>query len=107
MIRVIIERHCYPEKIAELERLLVDLRAKAIRQPGYISGETLQSVDDPTHWLIISTWTDAEQWKAWEASPERKEDMAKVAPLLTAPEKIAVFKFSRRGAAASAHTVDR
>ncbi len=107
MIRVIIERHCHPEKIAELERLLVDLRAKATRQPGYISGETLQSADDPTHWLVISTWIDIEQWKAWEASPERKEDLEKVAPLLTVPEKVSVFKFSRRGAAASAHTIDR
>jgi quinol monooxygenase YgiN len=107
MIRVIIERRCHPEKIAELERLLVDLRAKATRQPGYISGETLQSVDDPTHWLVISTWSDVEQWKAWETSAERKEDAQKVAPLLKEPERISVFKFSRRGAGASAHTIDR
>lgn len=106
MIRVIIERHCHPEKITELERLLIELWAKAIRQPGYISGETLQSVDDPTHWLVISTWTAIEQWTAWEASQERKDDLEKVAPLLTAPEKISVFKSSRRGVSASAHTVD-
>ncbi len=107
MFRVIIERHCHPDKIAELERLLVDLRAKATRQPGYISGETLQAVDDPTFWLVISTWTDLEHWKKWETSPPRQEDTKKVAPLLTAPEKVSIFKFSRRGTSASSHTIDR
>lgn len=107
MIRVIIERHCHPEKVTELERLLIDLRAKAICQPGYISGETLQSVDDPTFWLVISTWIDLEHWKEWESSSERQEEAKKVAPLLTAPEKVSIFKFSRRGVSASAHKIDR
>jgi antibiotic biosynthesis monooxygenase (ABM) superfamily enzyme len=107
MIRVIIERHCRPDKLTEMENLLTDIRTIAMKQPGYISGETLHSVDDPALWLVISTWLDVETWKAWETSPERREAMRKTEPLLVAPEKVSVFSFLRRGGAASAHKIDR
>lgn len=107
MIRVIIERRCRTNKEAELERLLVELRTKAMRQPGYVSGETLRSGDDPSLWLVISTWLNADLWKAWETSPERRQIGSKMEPLLIAPEKISVFSFMRRGGAESAHTIDR
>ena len=107
MIRVIIERRCRPDKVAEMEKLLTDIRAVAMRQPGYISGETLHSVDDPTLWLVISTWVDVETWKAWETSMERQEAKRKMTPVLVAPEKMSVFTFARRGGAASAHKIDR
>ncbi len=93
MVRVIIERRCQPNKEAELEKLLVELRSKAMWQRGYISGETLQSVDAPSLWLVISTWLDAELWKAWENSPERQEMVTKIEQLLVVPEKVSVLSF--------------
>lgn len=107
MIRVIIERHCRPDKVAEMEALLIDFRTAAMRQPGYISGETLHSIDDPTLWLVISTWVDTDAWKAWQTSAERQEVQRKLEPLLISPEKVSVFSFARRGGAASAHTIGK
>lgn len=107
MVRVIIERRCQPGKEAEIETLFVDLRSRAMRQRGYVSGETLQSVDDPSLWLVISTWVNSDLWKTWESSPEREEIMRKIEPLLAAPEKISIFGFMRRGGAESAHRIDR
>lgn len=107
MVRVIVERHCQPGKQAEMESLLVELRTKAMRQRGYISGETLQSVDDPLLWLVISTWTDADLWRMWETMPERRETLSKIEPLLAAPEKVSIFSFARRGGTESAHTIDK
>ena len=72
MIRVVIERHCLPGKEAELENVLMNLRTAAIHQHGYVSGETLQSVDDPKLWLVISTWADIDDWKVWETNQSRK-----------------------------------
>ena len=107
MIRVIIERRCRHDKVAEMEGLLVDLRTTAMRRPGYISGETLQSADDPTLWLVVSTWVDIDAWNAWQASTERREIEKKMEPLLVAPEKVSIFNFARRGGAASAHIIDK
>lgn len=93
MIKIIIERHGQPDKAAEMESLLVDLRTKAVQQRGYVSGETLRSIDDPSHWLVISTWLNIELWKAWETSAERREIASRLEPLLAAPEKASIFSF--------------
>ena len=107
MVRIIIERRCQQGKEAELEKLLMELRLSATKQRGYVSGETLRSVDDPSLWLVISTWTDAELWKAWKTMVERLEIASKIKPLLVAPEKTSVFDFVKRGGAESAHTIDK
>jgi len=107
MIRVIVERHCRPGKEAELESLLVELRCMAMKQRGYISGETLKSVADPSLWLVISTWTDANMWNKWKTTVDRLEIARKIEPLLSTPEKISVFTFIKRGGAESAHTIDK
>ncbi len=106
MIRVMIEWHCQPNKELEMEKLLVELRTRAMGQLGYISGETLRSVDDPSLWLVISTWHDADQWRVWETSAERQEVVQKIEPFLVAPMKASIFSFVRRGGAESAHTLD-
>ena len=106
MIRIIIERHCQPDKTAEMERLLMQLRTMAMRQHGYISGETLHSIEDPLLWLVISTWVDVDLWKVWETMPERREIASKIEPLLTAPEKISIYNFAGRGGSESAHTIE-
>lgn len=93
MVKVIIERRCKPNKDMELERMLVELRTKAVQQRGYVSGETLRSLEDPSLWLVVSTWLDVGLWKAWEATPEREEITSKLELLLVAPEKASSFSF--------------
>ena len=97
MIRVIIERNCQLEKNEELERLLTQLRSRAMLHRGYVSGETLRSISNPSKWVVISTWVDAITWKTWESSPERQEFAKKIALLLTAPAEISVFDFVSTG----------
>ena len=106
MVRVIIERHCRPEQAAQMESLLVELRTRAMQRSGYVSGETLRSIDYPSLWVVISTWLDAEHWRAWQSSPERHEIASRMEPLLTLPERVSVFSFMRRGTTASAHKID-
>ncbi len=75
----------------KLVPLILQLRALATYQPGYISGETLISVDRPGMHLVISTWHSLKEWRNWENNPQRLEIMAKIEPLLTAPHKTSVF----------------
>ena len=95
MIRVIIERYFRPDKDAELGELLLELRSKAIQQTGYVSGETLRSLIDPSLWLVISSWLDEDSWGAWENSQERQEIINKVEPLLVEPERVSISSFVR------------
>ena len=52
---------------------IVELRALAVRQPGYISGETFFNLDHKDECLVISKWTTLEQWQQWMQNPRRIE----------------------------------
>jgi len=91
MIRVLIERQCKAGKERALDGLLNDLRAKSLNQPGYISGETLVGIDDPKSFLVISTWTKLNTWKAWEDSQARLEVVHLIAPLITGEPVVRIY----------------
>ena len=93
MIRVIIERRLNPGMHAEMENLLIERRTDAMKYKGYISGETLQSTSDLNHVIIISSWHDEGDWKAWYNSPERQAMDEKIRELLVEPEKVSMFEF--------------
>ncbi|MGD8388253.1 MAG: antibiotic biosynthesis monooxygenase [Desulfobacteraceae bacterium] len=71
-IKVIIQRKVPKGKQEALVPLLMELRARAIKQAGYISGETLRNVADPEDYIVISVWQSVDAWKEWAAQPERK-----------------------------------
>jgi heme-degrading monooxygenase HmoA len=52
---------------------IVELRALAVRQPGYISGETFFNLDRPEECLVIGRWTSIEHWKKWQMDARRIE----------------------------------
>ena len=43
-----------------------------MRQPGYISSETMQSLDDPNQIVVVSMWHTIEDWEVWKNSETRK-----------------------------------
>jgi heme-degrading monooxygenase HmoA len=63
-------------KTKEAVELLKDVRSHALKQPGYISGETLINHYDPCNITVVSTWQTIDDWIRWQESDERsaKED---------------------------------
>jgi len=92
MIKAMIEWRSKPDKEHALEGMLQDLRSKAMRHQGYISGETLVGVDDPSTYMVVSTWTRLETWKAWENSRERQEIARLIAPNVSEETSVRIFK---------------
>ena len=74
MIKVIIERQV--KKGEDISLLLLEIRAAAMRQPGYVTGETLLSTEDSFNIVTISTWRTLEDWKAFQKKliPKRPGD---------------------------------
>ena len=90
MIKVIVERH-----IKEGENLsppLRELRAVAMDEPGYITGQTLVSTEDSSIIVVISTWSSLEDWKAWETSEKRARLYQQVEPLLVEKPKVSTYQ---------------
>ena len=70
--KILIKRQFIPGKKNEIIALLKELRSRALQQPGYISGETLSSVDQPQTLMVIGTWQDMESWHNWKENDTRK-----------------------------------
>ena len=75
-IKVFIKRHVRKGKAEDTLALLNAVRSQALKQPGYISGETLVNHYDPCNITVVSTWQTIEDWIRWEESDARatKED---------------------------------
>jgi len=52
---------------------IIELRALAVRQPGYISGETFLNLDRPEECLVIGRWVSLEHWQRWKRDERRIE----------------------------------
>lgn len=73
MIKVLLERRVAKENLTRLIGYLVDLRAAALKQKGYVTGETLVKRNDAIDVMTISTWISEEHWKAWTTTATRIE----------------------------------
>ena len=92
MIKIIVVRHFLPEKERDAARLLGELRRREVQQDGCITGDILWSIDDPSMWIDISTWTHSDQWKRWESTKEYNEVHHKMLNLLVTTEEVITLK---------------
>ena len=90
-VKIFIKRKVPKDKEARMLPLLLNLRSKAVTQPGYICGETLRRVNDPEGYIVIGTWKSVEDWEAWEASKERAEVQNKIDALLVAKTDSGIY----------------
>jgi heme-degrading monooxygenase HmoA len=79
------------EKQEEVFELLRQLRSRAVLQPGYLSGETLFSLNRSGTHLVISKWRSLKDWRAWEKSAERRQILSKIDALLKAPAVVGFY----------------
>ena len=91
-VHVVIKRKMiisHPEKLTPLLR---DLSERAKLQEGYISTDTLQSIDNPGEYLVVSRWETEENWKVWLQSQERRDLQGKVDSLIGERTGYEIFK---------------
>jgi len=78
-IEVMIKRNVKQGPQAKkLVPLILQLRALATYQPGYISGKTLYNVESPEDCLVVSEWQSLEHWYRWLESQKRAEIQSKI-----------------------------
>ncbi|OGP57405.1 MAG: hypothetical protein A2V65_00485 [Deltaproteobacteria bacterium RBG_13_49_15] len=71
-VKIMIRRIVAENKIKNIKPFLDRLRSIALKQTGYIYGETLRSYDNPEEYLVISTWRSIDDWNLWFKNPERR-----------------------------------
>ncbi len=92
-VKILIKRKVSADKAAKLKDLVMQLRAISVKQPGYVTGESLKSVENPDQYLVISTWDSVNAWKAWLGSQERAVIQNQIDALLGAKTEYEVYEY--------------
>ena len=71
-VKILIKRKFKNGNMRAASRLLINNRSAAMKQPGYISSETLQSIDDKDQVVVVSMWENMQAWEAWKNSKKRE-----------------------------------
>ena len=90
-IKVIMKRTPKTGSNGELNSVLQELGQLAMRQPGYISGETQLSALDTSSTLVVSQWTSLQHWQEYEICTERQGLIDRMAELLDEPAVTEVY----------------
>ncbi len=93
LTKILIERKIKAGMEREFKKLMREVLSIAAHAHGFISGETLQSVDDPTLHVTISQWKDIESWNSWIRSADRKKKQEEYDKILAEPMKITVLHY--------------
>lgn len=94
MIRVIIERQIAEAMERTYEEQARQALSNAVEIPGFISGESLKDERNPNHRVILSSWRSAADWYRWQQSPQRREMMSRIRPMLETDERILVLDYA-------------
>jgi len=92
-VKVFIKRKLQENNSVELTLLLNKLRALALRQPGYLSGETFYRIDKKDECMVIGTWRSLEDWNSWVNNPQRIEVQAEIDKLLGEETEYAIYGY--------------
>ena len=90
-VKIIIERKFKKAPVPEILQLIDEIRIKALRDRGYIGGETVVNVVDNREVLVFSAWSSADDWEIWYKKKDWQELEKELAPHLAEPAKIRVL----------------
>jgi len=94
---VFIKRHFKSGRVEEGIRMLDTFRAKALQQPGYVSGETLLNHYDRACVTVVSRWNTVDDWVSWQNSADREKNEARIESLLDRPTMYEIYDSYRPG----------
>jgi heme-degrading monooxygenase HmoA len=93
MVKAFIKRVVPRDKEKEIIQLFREMRELAMKQPGYISGETMKNVNQPEEYLVISTWTSSADWQQWLDSPERQKIQKEIDSVLGGRTEYSLYHY--------------
>ena len=90
-IKVFIKRQIKKGKTEDTLALLNEIRSQALKQPGYISGETLVNHYDPCKIAVVSTWQTVDDWIRWQESDTRSAKAGQLESLQEGPADFEIY----------------
>lgn len=90
-VKIVIQRKFKEPPTEDDLRVIDEIRIKALRDRGYIGGETVVNADDGREVLVFSAWSTVDDWKTWYGKKDWADLERKLTAQLVEPAKISVF----------------
>lgn len=100
LVTIIIKREIHEGLEKEFFFHFKKLRGEAMKQKGYISGETLLCAENTHKVTVLSKWESLEDWNNWKTSAKRLEIEATLGILQSKPAEYDQYVSSKYKAAA-------
>lgn len=94
MIYVLVERYIADGLEPNYEATAKEVLRQAFKAQGFLSGETFQDSNDPSHRYVMSKWRSLSEWHQWRDSSKRQAVMNRLLPILKEPETVKVLTHS-------------
>jgi antibiotic biosynthesis monooxygenase (ABM) superfamily enzyme len=96
-IKILVERKFKDTPSESDIEVIHKIRVLAMKQRGYIGGETLINYIDNKEVVIVAQWTDIDVWNRWINSKERKKLEHELCPNLAEPTRMRVYSLGFHG----------
>jgi heme-degrading monooxygenase HmoA len=90
-VKIVIERKFKEAPTEDDLRVIDEIRIKALRDRGYIGGETVVNADNSREVLVFSAWSSVDDWNSWYTKKDWENLEKTLAPHLEEPAKIRIF----------------
>jgi heme-degrading monooxygenase HmoA len=90
-VKIVIERKFKEAPTEKDLRVIDEIRVKALRDRGYIGGETVVNADNSKEVLVFSAWSSVDDWNSWYTKKDWEKLEKSLAPHLEEPAKIRIF----------------
>ena len=91
-VKVFIERTVRKGYETYVWDMLRTLRGEALKQRGYLYGETWRSTQDPRTLIAVSTWGTQAHWDMWSVSPFKLKMEERLSPMLARNPRVRIFE---------------
>ena len=92
-VKALIKRAVPESKAREMVPLFREMRALAMNQEGYISGETLRNLNNPEEFIVISSWQSSENWNRRLKSESRRNIQQRIDELLGGRTQYEIYHY--------------
>ena len=90
-VKIVIERKFKEAPTEDDLRVIDEIRIEALRDRGYIGGETVVNADNSREVLVFSAWSSVDDWNSWYTKKGWENLEKSLAPHLEEPAKIRIF----------------
>jgi len=91
MLIVHVQVHVKPEHIEAFKRATIENASNSVREPGIARFDVVQQADDPTRFVLVEAYRDAEAPTRHKATAHYQAWAAKVADMLAEPRSREVY----------------